>query len=150
MPLHYIRSLHKYVWVLYCSGYVATVSAQANWLTVVGHQHEPQNDVVQVLVPLKLADESVQTLTVRVNRSGLRSSWDNVPYRSYTSTVVVDCEKKSGHYSEINFYLMPMWEGKPHNTSVFSFAQWRPMRFRDMTPNPTERIIKAACLNQGR
>ena len=93
-------------------------------------------------------DEKI--LNIRVNRDKLRTSWDGVSYRSYTAAVAVNCDLKNARYLSLIFYLLPLWEGLSHKTSTYSELAVRPMLFRDMDPNPTERIIKAACFASGR
>lgn len=128
----------------------ASVNAQSTWLSIVGSFDEPQNDVVQVDPASISGSRSLPTLYVRVSRATLRSSWDDVPYRSYTSTVVIDCAEKTGRYTEINFFMIPLWEGKPHKSTTFTAYETRPLRFRDIEPNPTARIIRAACSSPSR
>ena len=93
-------------------------------------------------------DEKI--LNIRVNRDKLRTSWDGVSYRSYTAAVAVNYYLKNARYLSLIFYLLPLWEGLPHKTSTYSESAVSPMLFRDMDPNPTERIIKAACFANGR
>lgn len=127
-----------------------TVGAQNSWLTLVGDPADLQADTVQVDVQSRLANTTQPTLHVRVSRSSLRASWDNVPYRSYTSTVVVDCLEKTARYLDATFYMMPLWQGKPHTTSNFSTLETRPMAFPDVEPNPAASIVKAACITAAR
>lgn len=119
--------------------------AQSSWLTLVGHPGEPQNDLVQVDPVSRSGSVDMPTLNLRISRANLRTSWDSVPYRSYTSTVEIDCAEKTAHYTEISFYMMPLWEGKPHRITSFSSNEMRPLQFRDIEPNPTARLIRAAC-----
>lgn len=135
----------KQLVVLYLFGGCACVAAQSTWLTIVGSAHDAKNDVVEVDPASRSGNASLPTLNVRVSRATLRSSWDNVPYRSYTSTVAIDCTEKNGRYTEINFFMMPLWQGKPHKSTTFVPPETRPMRFRDIEPNPTARIVRAAC-----
>ena len=128
----------------------ALAVAQNSWLTLVGDPADSQADTVQVDVQSRLANTTQPTLNVRVSRSSLRSGWDNVPYRSYTSTLVVDCVEKTARYLDATFYMMPLWQGKPHTTSNFSPLETRPMAFPDVAPNPAASIIKAACITTAR
>ena len=73
------------------------------------------------------------------------TSWDGVAYRSYTAAVAVDCAAKTGRYLSLDFFMLPLWKGGAYKTSRYSSTEVRAMLFRDITPNPTERIIKAAC-----
>ena len=44
-----------------------------------------------------------------------------------------------------DFYHLPMWRAAVHQTLVCSRDQLRPMVFGEMTPNPTDWILRAAC-----
>jgi len=68
-----------------------------------------------------------------------------VPYRSYYATVLFNCTDGKAHYLSLTFYNQPLWKGPPHQTSTYSRDNPRPMLFLDVEPNPTQRIIKAAC-----
>ncbi len=127
-----------------------TVGAQNSWLTLVGDPADSRADTVQVDVQSRLTNTTQPTLHVRVSRSSLRASWDSVPYCSYTSTLVVDCLEKTARYLDATFYMMPLWQGKPHTNSNFSTLETRPMAFPDVEPNPAASIIKAACITVAR
>lgn len=83
-------------------------------------------------------------MNLRVNRSGPRHNWDGVPYRSYESRVVFDCQARRAAYVAARFYIEPLWRGEPHHVADYSAAP-KPMLFRDMKQNPTARIVRAAC-----
>jgi hypothetical protein len=40
---------------------------------------------------------------------------------------------------------MPLWRGTPHSTVDYRTGPPRMMEFRDMQPNPTARLVAAAC-----
>ena len=118
---------------------------QASWFTVTGDPANPAVNTIEVdPSPLSVTVEA-QTMRVRVSRDKLRKSWEGVPYRSYESDVVFDCGNKTARYATIVFYREPLWQGASHNTSVYTQANPRPMLFRDVKPNPTAQIIRAAC-----
>jgi hypothetical protein len=128
--------------------------AQPAWFTVVGDPLDKAADTVQV-DPNRIAapppaegeaapEKPLIEMNVRVNRSGPRFNWDRIPYRSYESRVVFDCHAKSATYVQARFYAEPLWRGEPHQVADYSAAP-KPMRFLDMTPNPTARIVRAAC-----
>jgi len=48
--------------------------------------------------------------------------------------------------SVLSFYNQPLWKGPSHKTSTYTRDNPWPMLFRDVEPNPTPRIIKAACI----
>lgn len=127
---------------MFCGGWAC---AQTAWFTVVGDRHDPAVNTVEVdPVPLSV-QERQRTMRVRVNRSEPRTSWDAVPYRSYVSEVVFDCARKTARYTSLVFYQQPLWVGESHRTSTYTEANPRWMQFRDMFPNPTARLIRAAC-----
>lgn len=119
--------------------------AQGDWLTVSGHPGEPQLDIVEVQPESRFLSADFATLNIRVNRSALRTSTDGVVFRSFTASVVADCAAKTARFATVTFYMAPLWEGSPHRVLTFSAAQNRPVLFRSIEPNPTERIIRAAC-----
>lgn len=126
-------------------GGVSVLHAQAAWFTVLGDPQEPAVNTIEVdPVPIFVQGE-VRTMKIRVSRSTPRTSWDGVNYRSYTSTVSFDCANKSARYLSLDFYREPLWKGESHKTSTFPESVVRRMEFRDVTPNPTQRLIRAAC-----
>jgi hypothetical protein len=118
--------------------------AQAVWFTVAG---DPDNEAVNTVQVNPVSVESgpgLRTMKVRVSRSAPRTSWDGVPYRSYVSAVLFDCPKGTARYLTLTFYMQPGWKGEPHRTVDYGDPpRW--MEFRDVTPNPNERIRRAAC-----
>jgi len=44
----------------------------------------------------------------------------------------------------VGCYPVPLWQGRPHKITDYANDR-RPMRFLDVEPNPTNRIIRAAC-----
>ena len=118
--------------------------AQTNWFTVTGNPGDANVDTVQV-DPVVLATEGkLKTMNVRVSRATQRRNWEAVPYRSYESQVVFDCRARKASYRVATFYLSPLWQGVPHQTTDYA-GNPRPMLFLDVEPNPTQRIIRAAC-----
>jgi len=120
--------------------------AQSAWFTVVGDPQDKAADTVQVdpsgaAAP---AEPARQAMNLRVNRAAPRTNWDGVPYRSYESRVVFDCQARRASYVAARFYIEPLWQGEPHHVADYSDAP-KPMLFRDMKQNPTARIVRAAC-----
>ncbi|WP_225782307.1 surface-adhesin E family protein [Xenophilus sp. Marseille-Q4582] len=117
--------------------------AADDWLTLTGDPRQAGLDTVQVNpVALDRSADS-RTLHIRVNRARLRNNWDGVPYRSYTAQVRILCEERRGEYLNLRMFVQPLWEG-PVQDAHYDEPR-PPMRFRDVQPNPTERIIRAAC-----
>jgi hypothetical protein len=120
--------------------------AQSEWLTVsAGDSNGADIDVVEVDADSISSKSGLRNMDIRVNRSRPRTSWDGVAYRSYTATVAIDCVAKTGRYLSLDFYRLPLWKGTSHKTSTYASTEVRPMQFVDISPNPTERIVKAAC-----
>lgn len=128
---------------------VQAQQAEPTWLTVAGEPENPAADTVQVDPGSIEADEDQRTMRVRVSRSTLRTSWDGVPYRSYESSVRIDCRDHSARYLSITFYPLPRWQGASHRTVDYSKGPVRAMGFRDIVPNPNQRIVVAACASSG-
>ncbi|MEO5737940.1 MAG: surface-adhesin E family protein [Variovorax sp.] len=122
----------------------APAFAQNRWFTVTGNLQDPVINTVQV-DPVAVATSSDRKIMkVRVSRSADRVNWDGVPYRSYESQVAFDCRSGKAEYMNATYYLAPFWTGIPHHTSDYA-ASPRPMLFRDVEPNPTHRLVRAAC-----
>ena len=131
-------------WLLLLAVVGGHAEAQTGWFTVTGNPVDASVDTVQV-DPVALASSgSLKTMNVRVSRSAERLNWEKVPYRSYESQVVFDCRARKAAYRLATFYRQPLWEGPPHATTDYA-ANPRPMLFLDVEPNPTNRIIRAAC-----
>lgn len=134
--------------LLFClASLVTTASAhkQTNWLTITGTPDQPQTDLIEVDPESRSSSKDFPALNIRVSRALLRTSSDGVPFRSYTATVMVDCNAKTARFVSATFYMMPLWQGNPHKTWLYSSTEIRPMLFRSIEPNPTLRIIRAAC-----
>ncbi|MDB5964804.1 MAG: hypothetical protein JWQ72_1304, partial [Polaromonas sp.] len=43
----------------------------------------------------------------------------------------------------------PGWKGSPHAVMRYNSGEPRPMRFMDVMPNPTARILRAVCQSSG-
>jgi len=117
-----------------------------NWFTVLGDRADPTLNTIEVdPAPLEISDAG-RTMSIRVSRSTQRTSWDGVPYRSYTARVLFNCTEGKAYYLSLAFYNQPLWRGASHTTSTYTRENPRPMLFLDVEPNPTQRIIKAACI----
>lgn len=128
---------------LLCAG-VAAQAAEVAWFTVAGNPADHAADSVQVdPVAIKITGER-RIMNLRVNRSQDRANWEGQPYRSYDARVAFDCRARTAEYHFARFYMTPLWQGEAHKTTDYS-KNPRPMRFLDMAPNPTDRIIRAAC-----
>ena len=102
-----------------------------------------ETDTVQVDPVAR--DTEPRVMGVRVSRSAPRISWDGVPYRSYVAEVEFDCTLRTARYLGITFFLEPLWQGAPVRTVDYRADDPRRMEFREIDPNPTQRIVSAAC-----
>ncbi len=117
-----------------------------NWFTVLGDRADPSLNTIEVdPAPLETSDAG-HVMSIRVSRSNQRTSWDGVPYRSYTARVLFNCTEGKAYYLSLTFYNQPLWTGVSHKTSTYTRDNPRPMLFVDVEPNPTQRIVKAACI----
>ncbi len=120
--------------------------AQDVWLTVTGNPDDVSVNTIEVdPVPLEVRDEQ-RIMRIRVSRSSQRMSWDGTPYRSYVARVQINCTDNSARYQSITFHPLPVWKGEPSRTTDYTSGPPRLMEFRDVSPNPNLRIIRAACI----
>ena len=135
--------LKKILALLCLSGAACAQTDGTDWLNIMGDGEDPAVNTVEVDPTPLGGDERV--FKVRVSRSAERVSWDGIRYRSYVSKVRFDCVHNTARYLSIDFYLAPGWKGASHHTSVYTDSPPRFMEFREITPNPAQRIVRAAC-----
>jgi len=126
----------------------AQPAPRSNWFTVMGDATNPTVNTIEVdPAPVEVSDAG-RTMHIRVSRSSQRISWDGIAYRSYRARVLVNCTEGKAWYLSLDFHRDPLWHGTAYRTSTFTREQQtqRPMLFLDVEPNPTQRIIRAACL----
>lgn len=131
--------------VMFCLWASICAQAQTIWFNVLGDPSDPTVNTIEVDPTPVSINGDTRIMRVRVSRSAGRVSWDGVPYRSYVSEVFFDCRSNTARYITIDFYKLPAWKGQPHQHTVYSQSQPRLMEFRDVEPNPGQRIIRAAC-----
>lgn len=119
--------------------------AETGWLTVMGDSSDSLVNTIEVDPTSVSQSKEGRVMRIRVSRSAPRVSWDGVPYRSYVSQVLFDCTFNRARYLSIEFYKESAWKGVSHQTTHYSPETIRLMEFRDVTPNPTRRIVRAAC-----
>lgn len=119
------------------------VRAEPAWLTVQGDAGDASTDTVQVDAKSAVAFDQARLVNIRVNRSSSRTGYDGKPFRSYNSSVVIDCSKLTARHRTMDLFDGPFWTGKSRS---FRYEdELKTMEFRDMVPNPKDRIVKAAC-----
>ena len=62
--------------------------------------------------------------------------------------MLFDCTSNTARYLSIDFYREADWKGESYHTSVYDELP-RLMEFRDVEPNPAQRIVRAACQSSG-
>ena len=114
------------------------------WFTIHGDPDNPLVNTIQVNpVPVSIEGEQ-RTMKVRVSRSQPRRNWDGLPYRSYESVVLFNCVTNTARYLSADFYPQPGWKGDVVK-ATYTAEVPRMMAFLDVEPNPTLRIMRAAC-----
>lgn len=131
-------------WLVLLAWIGCQAQAETRWFTVVGNPGDPLVDTVQVDPVAAQVEGHRKTMSLRVSRASPRLNWEQLPYRSYEARVVFDCRGRKGSYLHATYYPVPLWAGEPHNVTDYSNHP-RPVLFRDIEPNPTERIVRAAC-----
>ena len=131
--------------LLCCLGCCTWVQAATEWFNVVGDAANESLNTIEVdPTPVAITGES-RIMRVRVSRSEDRVNWDGVSYRSFVADVLFDCPQLEARYLSIDYYRLPAWKGEPYLRRVYSQMEPRMMLFRDVEPNPHQRIIRAAC-----
>ena len=117
---------------------------QPSWFTVVGDPGSPQTDTVEVDAASAVAFESLRLVKLRVNRASSRTAFDGKPYRSYYSTALLDCTEMKAWHRTLSLYAEPLWRGQLR-IHEYSESDGRSVAFADMSMNPRDRLIRAAC-----
>ena len=117
----------------------------ADWFTVAGYPGDAAVDLVQIdPVPVRTQGSQV-VMHVRVSRSLPRTSAQGTVFRSFEAEALIDCKLRSAHFVNSRFYAEPAFAGTPFRTETYEGREKRPMAFRGIAGNPSERIITAAC-----
>lgn len=125
-------------------GFAAACQA-AGWLTVAGYPDDPAVDLVQIdPVPVRTEGSDV-TMRVRVSRGAERKSAQGTVFRSFEAEALIDCKQHTAHFVTASFYAEPSFQGQPFRTETYESMEKRPMAFRQIAGNPSQRIIGAAC-----
>ena len=123
----------------------AAAHAEIAWFNVMGDAADESVNTIEVdPTPVSITGET-RIMRVRVSRSEDRVNWDGIPYRSFVSDVLFDCPNTTARYLSIDYYRVPAWKGESYLRRVYSQTEPRLMLFRNVEPNPYQRIIRAAC-----
>lgn len=114
------------------------------WFTLLGNPDDARADTVQIEPETVVVFSNLRTMRIRTSRGQERSGYDGRAYRSYVAMVHIDCNDKSARFRQIQLFAGPLWTGNQRIVN-YDDAQMPPMAFRDMRPNPAERIVLAAC-----
>lgn len=122
----------------------ASATERTTWLTVVGDVADASSDTVQIEPESVVVFSSLRTIRIRVSRGHERTGYDDRPYRSYIASVQIDCSNLSASFRQIQLFQGPHWS---RDSRVLNYreADMPPMVFRDIQPNPSARIVQAAC-----
>jgi len=121
----------------------ASVSNAQDWFTIAGYPELPDSDVVQISPTLSTWQHQV-TLEVRTTRKTERTGYGGVRYRSYSGMAVVDCDSTKGWFLTLTFFAQTNWQGEPVKAMTYR-ADEAPMVFNDISGNPADKLIRAAC-----
>ncbi len=119
-------------------------NAEAVWFNIKGDSSKPNLDTVEVDVDSAIQQGDSRLVNLRVNRAGSRTAYDHLPYRSYHSSVLINCDTLTGNHSVLTLFSGPLWKGDQRVLRYIG-ADGPDLAFADMTPNPNARIIRAAC-----
>ena len=120
-------------------------SRAADWFTVAGYPDDPSVDVVQIDPKPVSTQDSEVVMKVRVSRAAPRTSAQGTVFRSFDGEALIDCKRHYAYFVIARFYAEPGFRGTPFHTETYEGREKRPMAFRGIAGNPSERIITAAC-----
>ena len=113
-------------------------------LTLQGDPFDPGAETVQVDPTALNVMDDIRTMPVHVSRGHVRTGYDGTAYRSYRAITRVRCTPKDARFQQLELFEGPLWTGTSR-TIAYPEGRMPPMQFKDMSPNPTERILTAAC-----
>lgn len=123
----------------------AEAARAEDWFTVAGYPGDPAVDVVQIdPVPVSTRGNEV-VMRVRVSRAAPRTSAQGTVFRSFNAEALIDCKRNYAYFVIARFHAEPEFRGEPFRTETYEGREKRPMAFREIAGNPSERIITAAC-----
>lgn len=114
------------------------------WFAVVGEPGNPLLDTVEVDAASAVAFETMRLVKLRVNRAAPRTGFDGLEFRSYYATIMVDCAGMKAWHRTLSLFSEPLWHGQMRLLE-YKESDGRSVAFADMSTNPRDRLIKAAC-----
>jgi hypothetical protein len=125
--------------------YMNAAQAEGNWLTLVGDPKDQTADYIQLNPSGLSRDKNMRIVPVRVSRGHARTSKEGIVFRSYEGVASIDCVTGSARILKASFYAEANFKGKPIRVEVFKPDDVRPLAFRDVSGQPTQRVVLAAC-----
>lgn len=122
----------------------ALAAGEHNWLTIVGDAVRTDIDTIQVDVKPVAIKANIRLMNLRLSRAKERINGDGIPFRSFEAIVEFDCLNNTARYTRTQFFARPLWTA-PTRLMNFPSNDVRAMAFREIEPNPNDRIIRAAC-----
>ncbi len=119
--------------------------ADNKWLTLVGDPMDPSADYIQLDPRAISRDKNLRTVPVRVSRVNSRTSKEGIVFRSFEGLAAIDCQNRSARILRASFYAEPAFRGIPIRSVVFKPDDVRPLAFREVSGEPTQRVVQAAC-----
>lgn len=129
-------------WALF---HVHAVQAEDNWLTLVGEPKDPAADYIQLNPSGLSRDKNMRSVPVRVSRAHARTSKDGIVFRSVEGVAAIDCRSGTTRIVQASYYKEANFKGTPIRVEVFKADDVRPMAFKDVSGQPTHRVVRAAC-----
>lgn len=121
------------------------LAEQHAWLTMVGNPQEPKIDTVQVDAMSIMGVGDLKLIKLRASRQSVRTSPLGIQFRSFEAIGEIDCISRTARYVRTTFFGSPLWQS-PIKTVDYGSERLSVMAFRGIEPNPTEKIVRAACL----
>lgn len=133
--------------LLFCLAplYANVVQAEDNWLTLVGEPKDPVADYIQLNPSGLSRDKDMRSIPVRVSRAHARTSKDGIVFRSVEGVAAIDCRSGTTRIVQASYYKEANFKGTPIRVEVFKPGDVRPMVFKDVSGQPTQRVVRAAC-----
>lgn len=120
------------------------VTFAETWFSIAGNPLDSAIDTVQAAPDTVVVFGNLRVMKIRTNRAAVRQGYDGLPFRSYLSTVQIDCESRDTRFRKLELFDEALWRG-PSRMIDYADREMPKMVFQDMRPNPVARIVQAAC-----